>query len=93
MKTNILILEKGCQNCAYIKVSCDMEKAEDDTFIGKDENKIFTFFSSSSEGTKLLTERFGITGVAPILKTSEGKELKKIDEIILFLKASGYFKA
>jgi len=93
MRTNILLLEKGCQKCAMVRVHCDFSKFEDDTFIPKNEEKILLFFSSSAEGTKKFSEQFVITSVAPILKTSEGKEITEIDEILSFLGASGYWKS
>jgi len=90
---SILLLEKGCQNCAYVKVALNMEKAEDTTFVGKNGEKIFVFFSSNDEGTSLFTQKFGMTQDAPILKLEDGKEITKVDEIIKYLKVTGYYKA
>lgn len=89
---NILLLEKGCQNCAYIKIALDMNKVDDETYISKTGEKILVFISPHSDGTILFTQRFGMAQVAPILKLEDGTELVKVDEIIQFVKANGYGK-
>jgi len=90
---NILILEKGCQNCAYVKVALDMDKVEDNTFVGKNGEKIYVYFSSNSESTAFLAQNFGMTEVAPILKKDDGTEITDVNEIIKFFRVSGYLKA
>ena len=89
---NILLLEKGCQKCAYVKVALDMDKVEDNTFLGKNGEKIYLFFSANSDCTELFAQQFGMTGVAPILKKDDGSEITDINEIIKFFRVSGYIK-
>jgi len=90
---NILLLEKGCQECSYVKVALDMTKAEDNTFVGKNGEKICLFFSSNPDCTQLFTQQFDMSNVTPILKTDNGTEITNIDEIIKFFKISGYIKS
>lgn len=87
-----LLLEKGCVHCSNVKVKLDMNKFEDDLFTPKTGEKIFLFQTSTAEGTKIFSERFECQAVAPILKTSDGKELIKVDEILAFLRGFGYLK-
>ena len=93
MKINILLLEKGCLDCAYIRVKLDFEKTEDDSYVGNNGEKLFVFFSSSSEASILFSQRFEVKQVAPILKIWDGKELENIDEIIQYIKVIGYGKS
>jgi len=92
MATNILLLEKGCQNCSFVKARCDFDKIEDDTYVGKNGEKIFVFISSSSEASKLISEKFGTTQVMPILIKEDKTSLTKVDDIIQFLRTIGYYK-
>lgn len=89
---NILLLERGCQKCAYVKVALDMEKAEDNTFYGKNGEKIYLFFSANQDCTELFAQRFDMSGVAPILKKEDGSEVTDVNEIIKFFAKSGYLK-
>ena len=90
---NILLLEKGCQNCAYVKIALDIDKVDDETYISNTGQKILVYLSPHSEGTHIFTQRFGMTQVAPILKLEDGKELIKVDEIITYIKVNGYGKS
>lgn len=88
----ILLLEKGCQNCSYVKMALDFEKVEDDSYILSQDEKLFVYFSNSSEGTKLFTQQFGMTQFAPILKLENGDEFIRTEEIIRKIKLLGYGK-
>ena len=89
---NILILEKGCPECSTIKVNIDLDKAEDDSFFGRDGEKICIFFTLSSQGTKELSQRLGVESVAPILITSELQVITETDEILKKIRLWGYLK-
>lgn len=89
---NILILEKGCPECSTIKVNIDLDKAEDDSFFGRDGEKICIFFTLSSQGTKELSQRLGVESVAPILITSELQVITETDEILKKIRLLGYGK-
>ncbi|MCK9154558.1 MAG: hypothetical protein M0P12_00440 [Paludibacteraceae bacterium] len=89
---NILILEKGCLDCSTVKVNLDLNKAENDEFQGSNGEKICVFFTLSSAGTKELTQRLGIENVAPILLTSDGIQIKDVNEILKKIGLLGYRK-
>lgn len=89
---NILVLEKGCPECSTVKINIDLGKVEDDSFFGRDGEKICIFFTLSSQGTKELLQRLGVESVAPIMITSELEIITETEEILKKIRLLGYGK-
>jgi hypothetical protein len=96
MKKDILFTSWNCTECSEIKNKLDMNFVMDDEKLGKDSQHLVMIQSFSNVGTRCSIDQF-VGGhseecYTPLLITSSGTIIKKLEDILNYLKDQGFNK-
>jgi hypothetical protein len=86
-----LFMMWGCQSCSSIRAILDDSKLHDDSYFGRNGNRLFCFWAFSDDAGRNLLDAFGLKSFnAPVLLKEGDKPVTDVGKIIDYLKANGY---
>ena len=92
MTTDKLFLAWNCSNCAKIKTHIS-KIMFDDSIMGSDGQSLTVIHTFSNNGTRDILDVFDLgDNYAPVLLTHKEKIIDGPEQIITYLKASGFIK-
>lgn len=81
-----LFLARNCPDCGRIRAALDFSRL-DDSFLGRDGQKVFLFSALTDDAGRDLLDRYGLTtSYFPILLLGDGTRIEHIDAILAYLR-------